>query len=210
MDTGKDKVKKICEVLRKETIEPAIEEAREILEDAHQNGESIVRAAEAKAEKILADAETEIQKRQNVFRAALNQGARQAVEWLKQEIEDQLFNRHLAEMVTKSMVSPQVLADMVSAIVKAVADEGLNTDLSALIPSTIQPRQVNELIGKDILERLKEKSVAVGSQKGGVEVKLHDGNVTIDLSDNALLELLIRYVRKDFHQFFFADKKENG
>ncbi len=44
-DTGKDKVKKICEVLRKETIEPAIDEARGILEEAHSKGEAIIRDA---------------------------------------------------------------------------------------------------------------------------------------------------------------------
>lgn len=205
-DTGKDKVKKICEVLRKETIEPAIDEARGILEEAHSKGEAIIRDAKAKADKMLADADAEIEKRQNVFRASLNQGARQSIEWLKQEIEERLLNQHLAEMIVKSTADPKLLADMVSAIVKAIADEGLDTDLSAVIPSSVEPRQVNELIGKGVLDKLKEKSVIIGPKKGGIEIKLHKENVTIDLSDAALLELMTRYVRKDFHQFFFAEK----
>ncbi len=206
LDTGKDKVKQICEVLRKETIEPAIEEARIILQDAHNKGEKIIADAGAKAEKMVADAEKEIEKRHNVFKASLNQGARQATEWLKQEIEERLLNQKLAEMITKSTSDPQVLSAMVSAIIEAIREEGLDTDLSAIIPSSVEPRQVNELIGKEILDRLKEKSVIVGPKKGGIEVKLHKENITIDLSDSALLELMTRYVRKDFHKFFFAEK----
>lgn len=204
IDTGKDKVKQICEVLRKETIEPAIEEARVIVEEGRRKGRALVAEAKAKADKMVADAEAEIEKRKGVFKASLNQGARQATEWLKQEIEERLLNRHLGKLIVESTTTPQVLADMVSAVVQAIRDEGIETDLSASIPSSVQPRQINELIGKDLLEQLKEKSVIVGSQKGGIEVKLHKEKITIDLSDSALLELAVRYVHRDFHPFFFA------
>lgn len=206
VDTGKDKLKKICDVLRSETLEPAIQEAREILSEAKKKGDKILSDAQAKASQILADAEKEIEKKHGVFKASLNQGARQATEWLKQEIEERLLNQNLAAMIAKSTSDPKVLANMVSAVVSAVADEGLETDLSAIIPSTVEPRVVNELLGKEVLDQLKEKSVIVGPKKGGIELKLHKENITIDLSDSALLELMTRYVRKDFHKFFFAEK----
>lgn len=206
IETGKDKVKKICEILRKETIEPAVDEAQKILEEAHRKGEEIVEAAKTKAKKILEDTDEEIEKRQKVFRASINQGARQSIEWLKQEVELRFLNENLAERITESTSDPKILADMLTAIVEAVSDEGLDTEISAIIPSVIEPRQVNELIGKDILDKLKEKSVIIGPQKGGVEIKLHKEKLTIDMSDTALFDLMTRYVRKDFHQFFFSDK----
>lgn len=205
-ETGKDKVKQICELLRKETLEPAVHEAKQILEDAQKKGQQIVAEARDKAAKILADAEKEIEKKQAIFKASLNQGARQSIEWLKQEIEERLLNQNLAEQIAKATSTPQVLAKMVSAVVKAIENEGLETELSAIIPSAVDPRAVNELLGTEILNRLKEKSVILGSKKGGVEIKLHHENITIDLSDTALVELMTRYIRKDFHQFFFAKK----
>ena len=36
LETGKDKIQKICDALRKETLEPAKQEAREIVEKAHR------------------------------------------------------------------------------------------------------------------------------------------------------------------------------
>lgn len=205
-ETGRDKVKQICEVLRKETLEPAIDEAKTILDDAHSKGKQIIEEAKAKSNKMIADAEKEIEKKQGVFKASLNQGARQSVEWLRQEIEERLLNQNLAAMLSKATSSPQILADMVEAVVKAIGEEGLETDLSAIIPSAIEPRQVNELLGKEVIDHLKEKSVIVGPQKGGIEMKLHKENITIDLSEEALLELMIRFIRKDFHKYFF----ENG
>ena len=205
-ETGRDKVKQICEVLRKETLEPAIQEAQSIVEEAEKKAEQILAEAREKSAKLLSDAEKEIEKKQRVFQASLNQGARQSIEWLKQEIEHDLLNQNLAKMIAKATSTPQMLADMVAAVVKAVENEGLETDLSAVIPSLVEPRAVNELLGKEVLDHLKEKSVIVGFQKGGIEIKLHKENITIDLSDAALLELMTRYIRKDFAKFFFAEK----
>lgn len=204
IETGKDKVKKICEVLRKETIEPAIAEAKHILQTAQENAEQIIEEAKRKAAKMVAEAEKDIDKKYAVFKTALNQGARQSVEWLRQEIEERLLHRNLGEMIAKASSNPKVISDMIKAIIKAVEEEGLETDLSAVIPSAVDPQEVNTLLGKDLLEKLKEKSVLLGPKKGGVEVKLHKEHITVDLSDAALLELMTQYVRKDFHQYFFS------
>lgn len=206
IETGKDRVQKICEVLRKETLEPAIKEAKCIIDDSKKEAEEIIFKAKAKADKMVKDAEHSITKKQEIFKASLNQGARQSIEWLKQEIKERLLNQNLASLIVKSSSSPQVLADMVRAVIKAVEDEGLETDLSAIIPSAVSAESVNELIGKELLEKLKEKSVLIGPKKGGIEMKLHKENITIDLSETALLELMTQYIRKDFHQFFFTAK----
>ncbi len=197
-------MKKICEVLRKETIEPAISEAKAILNTAQENADQIIEEARGKAARMIAEAEKKIYKRYSVFKTALNQGARQSVEWLRQEIEERLLHHNLGEMISKATSNPKVLSDMIKAVIKAVEEEGLETDLSAVIPSAVNPQEVNALLGKELLEKLKEKSVLLGPKKGGVEVKLHKEHITIDLSDTALLELMTQYVRKDFHQYFFA------
>jgi len=160
-------VKKICEILRKETLEPAVQEADSIVEEAKAKAGQIIADAKGKASKMIEEASAEIEKRQGVFKASLNQGARQSVEWLKQEIEERLLNRNLAELIAKSTSSPEVLAHMVTAVIKAIEDEGLETDLSAIIPSAVEARAVNELLGKELLAKLKEKSVLVGPKKRG-------------------------------------------
>ena len=45
LESGKDKIQKICDALRKETLEPAKQEAREIVENAHMQASEIVTEA---------------------------------------------------------------------------------------------------------------------------------------------------------------------
>jgi len=208
VETGKDKVKKICEVLRRETLEPAMEEAQSVVDLAEEKAEQVLKNAREKAAQILKEGDDELKKKQAVFEASLKQGARQSVEWLKQEIEEKLLNGNLLKLITKSTSGQEVLADLVKALIKAVEDEGLATDLSAVIPSSTSAESINELLGKELVNQLKEKSVLIGPMKGGVELKLHKEKITIDMTDTALLELLLDYVRKDFHKYFFAADNE--
>ncbi len=60
------------------------------------------------------------------------------------------------------------------------------------------------LLAHEILEKLKEKSVLIGSFTGGIEVKLHRENITLDMSDDALKELMANYIRKDFRELIFS------
>jgi len=62
VETGKDKVKKICEVLRKETLEPALQEAEGIVGEANGKAEAILEQAKAKAQMMIQEAERTLKK----------------------------------------------------------------------------------------------------------------------------------------------------
>ncbi len=203
IDTGKDKVKKICDVLKRETLEPAKKEAEEIVEAAAVKAEAIIREAKKDAEKTLQDARKEIEKERNVFQSSLNQACKQALEVLKQDIESKLFNPELSKMLHQPLVEPGVLADLIKAVVGAIEKEGTNADLSAFIPQTVTAETVNRLLTKNILEKLKGQSVQVGPLKGGIAVKMDKENITIDVSEEALKELVSNYIRKDFRETLF-------
>ena len=72
-----------------------------------------------------------------------------------------------------------------------------------VIPKEISPRSINTLLGDRILDRLAEKSVAVGDFQGGVQIRLKGRNVTIDISDATVRELIARYIRLDFRDMIF-------
>ena len=48
LETGKNKIQKICDVLRNETLDPAKQEAREIIENAHIQAAKIIEDAKKK------------------------------------------------------------------------------------------------------------------------------------------------------------------
>lgn len=204
LEKGKDKIKKICEVLREETLEPAQKQAREIINEAHKQSEHIILEAKKKAEALTTEARAAIDRERNVFQSSLQQAAKQSIEALKQNIEEHVFNANLNEIIGKSAADPRLVANLINAIVNALEKEGLAANLSAIIPKTIPERTINELLLHDVIGKLKDQSVILGNFSGGAQVRLHDRKVVIDVSEAALKELLSNHVvRKDFRKMVF-------
>jgi V/A-type H+-transporting ATPase subunit E len=203
LETGKDKVKKICDLLKRETLEPAQIEAQKILEAARVQAEAMIAEARRKAEALHQMAHQEIQQQKVVFHAALSQACRQTLDSLKEKIEQKLFNPELSHLLSKPLQEPKVVAKLIEAVLLAIEKEGIDSDVSAFISSAVSARAVNELLAEKILQRLKEKGVLLSSMGGGIEVGLKAQHMTIDLSDTAFKELVASYVRKDFRELIF-------
>jgi V/A-type H+-transporting ATPase subunit E len=203
LETGKDKVKKICDLLKRETLEPAQIEAQDILEAAKSHSEEIIAEAHRKAEEMHQIAHQEIQQQKAVFQASLSQACRQTLDSLKEKIEQKLFNPALSQLILKPMQDPKIAAKLIEVVVQALKKEGIESDLSAAISSAVSAREVNTILAVEILEKLKEKSVLISPIGGGIEVKIIDQNMTIDLSDTAFKELIASYIRKDFRNLIF-------
>lgn len=205
LETRDEKIEKICDILRKETIEPAKSEAEKIINAAKEKAEEIIREARANSEEILAEAQRAIEQKNNVFQSSLEQAAKQSLETLRQSIELKLFNEEFYPLITRHTANPQVIANLINALIKAIEKDGLSVNLTAFIPATLSVDEVNRLLGEQTLKKLKEKSVVLGNFSGGVKIRLNDKKVTLDITDAELAELLRRFVRKDFRKLLFAD-----
>lgn len=204
LEKGQDKINKICAVLRDETLEPAQKEAQQIIEKAQQKAEQIIADAQKAVEKQQAAAKAALEQERGVFQASLQQAAKQGLETLRQSIESKFFNEHLSTLIEKGASDPNLIANLVNAIVKALEKEGLSADLTALVAKTLVPRQLNELLLQEVIKNLKDNTVAVGNFNAGVQLKLNNKKMTIDISEDALRELLATYVvRKDFRKMIF-------
>ena len=204
LETGSDKVRKICKLLKEETLEPAKREAEDLVEIARRQAEEILVHAKEQAEKILSQAKADIDKQRAVFQASIFQACRQTLESLKEKIERRLISPELGKLMASAMQKPKDLSQLITAVVEALHKDGLAADLSVYIPSAVPVKEVNQLLASSILEHLREKSVLLSSIGGGVQVKLVKENMTIDLSDNALKEIVAEYIRKDFRDFIFG------
>lgn len=203
-ETGEDKIKQICDSLRKETLEPAKQEAEAIIAEAKAKAAQIVKEAEAEAERIFSQTKAEIEQERNVFQSSLAQAAKQSLETLRQEVEKKLFNQELDEVICKEAAKPDVIANLIRAIVEAVEKTGIDADLEAVIPQSVSPKEVSGLLGEKILEKLKGDKVSVGTFEGGAQVRLLGNKMTIDITDDSLKDLMASYIRKDFRKMIFA------
>ncbi len=198
-----DKVQKICEILKEETIEPAKQEAKEIVENAHLQKEEIIKHAKEEAAKIEKIANEQMDKRKKAFEASLSLAARQGIDRLKQQIEKKIFSDKLGEIVKSATCDPKVIAEFVNAIIEAIKEEGTDADLSAYIPKKVSKEKINEYLLSEIINHLREKEVLLGDFEGGAKVKMHDMQITIDVSDEAIKAVLAEYIRSGFRDLIF-------
>lgn len=203
LETGKDKIQKICDSLRKETLEPAKQEAREIVENAHMQASEIVEEAKAKAALMIQESEKEMEEKKRVFHASLNLACRQGIEQLKQKIEKDLFNQELASLVVKETSEPKVIANLLNSFMKSMEEKGIEEDFVALIPKGISPRMINDLLAAKVLERLQNKTVVASDIGGGLQIQLKGRQITIDISDTVVRELIAQYIRRDLRDLVF-------
>jgi len=157
----------------------------------------------AKKEQLLADAKEQIERERAIFESSLSQTSRQVIEALKQEIKEKVFHKELLHLLKNEMSKPEVLSRLINAVIGAIEKEGIESNLSVYIPEAVPAREVNALLLQNILDKLQEKSVLLGPISGGIALKLHDKNITIEITDSALEELIERYSRRDFHEIIF-------
>ncbi|MCE5318233.1 MAG: V-type ATP synthase subunit E [Parachlamydia sp.] len=206
LEQGKQKIQKICEVIKEETLEPARKEAETIVSQAEERARAIIADAEKQAERTQGEVRQTLEQERHIFQSSLQQASKQTITMLKQEIENKLFNSSIKDVVEKHPEESKLAAKLTEAIVKAIDRDGVSADFSVAVSQALSAKEVNALLSEQILAKLKEKSVVLGNFASGVQVKLHDKKMTLDLSDKVLTELLANYVRKDFRKWIFAQE----
>lgn len=204
LEQRQDKLAHICQLLRQETLAPAEREAAGLVDKAHIQAEEIVRAAERTAEAIEEKTRQEMEKERKVFESTLKQAASQSLETLRQQITQELFVPQLEALLVQSMADPQLIASILSALVQAIEKQGVEADLMAVLPKQVSPDEINRLLLVSIRERLAKKEWLLEGFQGGAKLKLLDKKITLDMSDAALLELFMQFIRKDLRKFLFG------
>lgn len=201
--SAQDKLKQICDALREETLKPAEEEAGSIVHNAREQAKRIFEEAKEEAQRIIRSAEETADQTLKKGEAALVQAGKRSLENLKQAVETKIFRESLGEWLDHVATDPEVSAKLVQALVQVVDTQGISGNLSAYIGKHVSARAVNEALGKEITSKLKEKGVSVGNFSGGAELKVEERNWVLDMSSEVLLDLLTRFLQKDFREMIF-------
>jgi V/A-type H+/Na+-transporting ATPase subunit E len=204
IESGEKKIQKICEYIKNETLDPAKQQAKEIIENANIQAEQIIKKTYAEKERLLNEAKKEIEREKKVFESSRNIAVRQAIEDLKHKIEDELFSKNLKDIIYKTTKDPKIIANIINSIVQAIEKFGIDVDISAYVSKEINPKDVNDLLLTNIKDKLREKEIVLKDFEGGVKIKLHDMQIIIDISDKALKDLIAEFVRSDFRELIYS------
>lgn len=203
-ESHNQKVQQICILLEEETLKPAKQEAKHLIEKAQEDARKIIEAGEIEAKTIIKKAEEQNEKNKKAFLNNLKQAASQTKEKLKEDLENTLFNLSLVSWIDQHLANESLATDLGKALVESVQKEGIQSDLSLIIGSKLDKKQLIAALGEKILSMLREKDLVIGDFSAGVQLKLHKENLILDISDTALSDLLERYLRKEFRDILFS------
>ena len=204
VDTGKDKVQKICEVLKKDTLDPARKAASALIQDAELQAKKIIDDAKMEAGNYQRGIRRQLDEERSVFESSINLACKKAIEALKYDVEKALFNPALEAFIDPSSQDAEIIAQFISAIVKGIEKEGVSGDLKAFVSGEVSKESVVKALAKSIIDKLSSNKLESTAIRGGAQVKIIDKHLTIDLSDQALKELLASFVREDLRRVIFA------
>jgi V/A-type H+/Na+-transporting ATPase subunit E len=203
LDTGEEKLQKICDALRRETLEPAELRAEQIIADAERHAEKIVHDAHQEGVRLMEDLREKMEREKAVFHSSLKQSAAKSVETLKQSIEKKLFDRELSRISQEGTSDPKWIAALLKAIVDAIEKEGIETDLSAIVPKAVGAKEVAKYLAREILEKFDGETLQLGEMAGGARVRIAGKRMELEVTDEEIKELLARCARKDFRTLIF-------
>jgi V/A-type H+/Na+-transporting ATPase subunit E len=204
LETADNKVKEICAILRKETLEPAKAEAKKIIEVAQKEADELIHRAKDDVLKIREENRKELAKELKVHEGSIQLSIRQGISSLRQNIE-KIFSRDLGSEIEKVMGKEDAVANAISVIFGLLEKDGLAVNLGLMIPKHVNLDAICHKLVGDFSERVRKGAIQIEDIKGGAEVKLNDKKMSIDLTDNAVKELLASFVIPELRAKIFCD-----
>ena len=205
-------VQELIDRLSQEGVAEGQQQAEKLVRDAQHKADGILESARQQANGILEQARKEADQYQAAGEDALRLASRDAVREFGARIHEGLRNL-LQELVQHQMKDPDVIKTMILEVTRtATADLG-DESLQLLLPAEIiteqQARQrieagetdkltqfVEALIGQQLRAGV---TVDLGSEEhGGVTVRVVNQQLEIDLSENAISELLAQHLLPRF------------
>jgi V/A-type H+-transporting ATPase subunit E len=194
-------VKELIDRIRDEGVQAARQEADRIISEAKAQAARIVSEAKTEAATLKKEAETATQREQMAAIEALRIAARDTGLELRAAVMA-AFEEHVRRLVTDVTSDGSVLRDMILVLAGRAAEDLIrNKDASILVP-----RHLADEASPELEEFLRQTAVALSADvlrkgielipsseiKGGARVRLVGDDLEIDLSDEALSEMMLK------------------
>lgn len=202
--SNQDKVQKICDTIRKDTLLPAELQAQEIIKNAEKLAAVTLEKAQAEAKQLREQAHKEILKDKQAFLSSLHIACKQTLDLFKQKVEKKIFHDGLSEIIKETTKKPEVITRCIEAILDALAKEGIEQDLELIIPKSISSQEVMAMLIQKAVAVLEAAPIQLDSFAGGAKIRIRERHLTIDVSDLALKELIASFLREDFRALVFS------
>lgn len=186
-------LQELIDQIKKDGVEVAETEAKNIVDSAKAEAEKIIADAKAQADKILADAKTENERMVKSSDDAIRQAGRNLLISFRESVTREL-NAIVGETVD-SVYSADSLSQLVVNVVESWANKPDVEDIEVILNSNDV-----QLLEKTALSSLKErisKGVTLKANDnfdGGFRIAVNNGGAYYDYSTEAVVDMMSNYL----------------
>jgi V/A-type H+/Na+-transporting ATPase subunit E len=195
----------ICQMIRNETLDPALKEAEHIKQIAEREAARIRADAKQEAEKVLHEARVQLKEEKEAFEASLHLASEQLIGLLKEQIEKELFNPGIDHYLSDEFKDTTQIGTITRSVLEQLEKEGISGDLNVYIGKNLNKEELAAHILKDSLHKLAGHELRTGAFLSGVIIKAKDRHLSIEITPAAIRELLTPFLRPDFRRFLFNE-----
>jgi V/A-type H+-transporting ATPase subunit E len=195
--------------IRNEGVQAGRQEAESLTREAQKRAAETVAQARAEAESLIAKARAEIARERQAALEALQQAVRDTVLAFKERLTMR-FVEEVKGLVGKELKDTDFLRQMILAISgQALPDEAQNRALELLLSNDLFPeadggeQSMNDFI-QGLSSQVMQRGIELkpsGESKPGIRLRLVGEDVEVDLTDEALSDLLLKHLLPRFRAY---------
>lgn len=205
-------VQSLIDRLRDDGIKAGNEEAQKLISSAEQKASEIVHKAKEEASRLNQKAVEDIRSEREAANEALRIALRDAQNMLREQVTSN-FAVQLKRMISQKLKDTSFLKEMILAVAGRVAkDINMTSNAEVLLSQAwlqeTEPSEQLEVAQKEqdtfIAELTKEmvnEGIAINIQEmkaSGFKIFLKDQEIELDLTDDALSEMILKYLSPRF------------
>lgn len=196
-----ENVQALIDKLHYEGVKAGNEDARRIVDKAREEAEKIIKTARTEADKIRSEAYETIEKEKIASQAAFKTSLRDTVLTLKTQLFLQLKNQ-LEKLISTKMNNTEFLEELILSIAKAAANSKVQK-LEVVVGEIKDYQEKRDQLIKTIVTDMSQKGIELGiGREKGIKIKLVDQEVEIDLSEEALTQLIYTLIIPRYRELF--------
>jgi V/A-type H+-transporting ATPase subunit E len=202
--SGDERLAAICQVVRNETLDPALREAEEIRLEAEREANTIIENARKEAERLLHETKRELEAKQASFSSALEQATRQTLDLIRQQIEKELFSPQFTALLEEEFKSEKKSAHLLDLIIENLQQEGLEGNLGVWLGKKLAKEKVAKELAKASLKAIPKDGLHISDHYYGLIVKLVDKHISIEITPESIRDLIASFLRAEFRNLLYA------
>lgn len=199
-DTSSNKVKEISEILYKETILPAKEEAEKIIENARISAAKIIHDARESAKNITEKNNREMAEERKVYDSSIELAVKQSVATLKSEVMT-IFNKDLRSGFEKALNDQEILKDFLKVIVDGINKEGIKSDLRLFVSKQVDFDALSKSVISSVQSRLEKGAEILPS---GIALLIEDKKFTLKTTPETCMKIVADHLSEVLKEKMFT------